>query len=141
MAKKSSTSFFGGMTNRGPGGRGVDGPNTLPDPNLEIGMNFPLWKRDRAGFGTSDDMVTGGKTAAFGSLAGSEVGENYQEPMGEDRAPVTYVRSSAMKLMDHPGEMASGGADSAMGSMTTGQGKTVPVAPQNYTTISSKKDM
>jgi hypothetical protein len=122
MATKKMGSIFVGLSDRGPGTKGMDGTQEIADPNLEIGMNRPLWYRDRAGFGTSEDMTTGGRTAAFGSFAGPEVGENYQEPMGEDRAKVTYVRSNAMKLMDGPGEMAAG----ERGGMVS------EAAPQNY---------
>ena len=121
MAKRMG-SIFGGLADRGPGKVGMDGTQMIPDPELEIGMNPKVWFRDRAGFGTSSDMTEGGRTAAFGSFAGAEVGENYQEPMGEDRAPVSYVRSNAMKLMDGPGEMSAGGRD----------GMISAAAPQNY---------
>ncbi len=123
MAVKKMGSVFGGLADRGPGTKGMDGTQMVPDPELRIGEAPDIWLRDRAGFGTSENMTEGGRTAAFGSHAGAEVGENYQEPMGEDRAPVSYVRSNAMKLMDGPGEMGPGGDKGGM---------IQPGAPQNY---------
>jgi hypothetical protein len=128
-------SVFGGLTDRGPGTRGMDGTQDTTDPNLEIGMNFEQWNHDRAGFGTSVEMTTGGRSAAFGSFAGPEVGGNYQEPLGEDRTMnVTYPRSNAMAV-EAPGSMASEGRVSAgnFGSPKKTQfGKETLAAPQNY---------
>lgn len=128
-------SVFGGLTDRGPGRQDRDGTDAVPDPNLEIGMNFDQWNRDRAGFGTSTRMTTGGVTAAFGSFAGPEVGENYQEPLGEDRTPmVTYPNHNAM-ASEAPGSMGSEGSvtPGSYGSKgTTMSGKETLRAPQNY---------
>lgn len=122
MAKSGSSSMFAGT-------------DALPDVNLEIGMNFDMWKRDRTGFRTSVQMVTGGQGAAFGDYAGSEVGENYPGAMGEDRASnVTYVSSNAMEnVPEKPGSMAKGGDSAVNEPGTTGRGKSTLRAPQNYT--------
>jgi hypothetical protein len=128
MANRKMGSIFGGLADRGPGKPGRDGTQMIPDPELRIGENPSLWYQDRAGFGTSVDMTTGGRTAAFGSFAGPEVGENYQEPMGEDRMPVSYVSSNAMKLADSPGSMAASNESGMISSS----------APQNYSSASDK---
>lgn len=116
-----------------------DGSSKVPVFNPEIGQNFDLWKEDRGGFHTSVDMVTGGKTAAFGEHAGIEVGANYQGGMGEERTETSYPGGNPMHVVgDDIGKMGA-----AMGSVSAGSfgaprsgmsGKTILGAPQNYRT-------
>lgn len=117
-------------------GPNLDGTKTTPMVDLEVGMNFDQWVRDRAGFRTSPEMVTGGVSAMFGEFAGPEVGENYQGGLGEDRMEPTYVSGNAMDhIADPPGRMGPEGRV-APGEFqkrsTSGFGKSTLRAPQNY---------
>lgn len=80
----------------------ADGTKYVPDPDLEVGMNFETWDRDRRGFRTSVEMVTGGVGALFGAHAGPEVGQNYQDGLAEERHDATYVSSNAMHNISNP---------------------------------------
>jgi hypothetical protein len=107
-------------------------------------MNFDQWTRDRAGFRTSVEMVTGGKSAMFGDFAGPEVGANYQGGMGEERTEPTYVSSNAMhEIGEAPGSMAASGRVTPgqfQKKETTGFGKSTLRAPQNYRLFGGGKD-
>jgi hypothetical protein len=122
-------------------GAAYDGTTELPEANLEIGMDFDLWNRDRGGFHTTPEMLTGGRSAAFGAFSGVEVGDNYQDAMGEDRTEKSYVRDNAMKLSEGPGSMGPSGPakPGAFGmersSMT---GKRTLGAPQVYRTYTKQ---
>ena len=118
-------------------GMEFDGTTAIPDPNLEIGMDFDLWAKDRAGFRTSVKMVTGGVSAEFGSFAGPEVGEQFQGADGEERTDTCYVSSNAMDIIDGDtvGSMGREGAVMAGefgNKSTTMTGKSTLRAPQNY---------
>ena len=123
-------------------GAQYDGTTEIPDPNLEIGMDFDLWNKDRGGFHTTVDMVTGGRSAAFGSFAGPEVGDNYQGALGEDRQEPTYVSSNAMKVEPGVGAMGPSGparAGEFGAPRTTMSGKRSLAAPQNYRTFGTSQ--
>jgi hypothetical protein len=101
----------------------ADGTKSTADPNLELGMNFEQWDRDRRGFRTSIEMVTGGVGAEFGAFAGPEVGQNYQDGLGEVRNEPTYVSSNAMHHVSNP---PGGGAGKGASAFSTS-------SPQVYT--------
>lgn len=114
-----------------------DGTQTTPEVDLELGMNFDQWYRDRSGFRTSPEMVTGGKSCMFGEYAGPEVGENYQDGLSEERMEPTYVSQNAMHhVANPPGRMGAGHGDPGSNKKgTTGYGKSTLRAPQNYRTV------
>jgi hypothetical protein len=59
--------------------------------NPNPGMNEAQEKKDRAGFHTTVENVTGGETKDVGDGCGPEVGNPYDgDPMGEEYAGVTY---------------------------------------------------
>lgn len=121
-------------------GPNMDGTEVIPEVDLEVGMNFDQWSRDRAGFRTSMAMVTGGVSAMFGDHAGPEVGENYPGGMGEDRHEPTYATSNPVYgIPNPPGSMGPEGAvepGKFGGKGATQFGKTTLRAPQNYRTFS-----
>ena len=124
-------------------GPDMAGTETTPMADLELGMNFDQWVRDRAGFRTSVAMVTGGVSAMFGEYAGPEVGANYQGGMGEDRTEPTYsMDRNRGGVPNPPGRMGPSGSASPGQygeKSTTGFGKSTLRAPQNYRLFSNKE--
>lgn len=119
-------------------GPNLAGTDTIPVRDLEVGINFDQWARDRAGFRTSVEMVTGGVSAMFGEHSGPEVGENYGGGLAEDRHEVTFRTdndAAGASLPAPPGRMGLEGAVSPGSDgkkSSTGFGKSTLRAPQNY---------
>lgn len=117
-------------------GPNTAGPDVLPEFNPEPGMNFDQWSRDRAGFRTNEEMVTGGMSAMMGEFSSCEVGENYPDGMSEERSAITWPGANPMHTVTNPpGRLGASGSVSP-GSYgkkgDTGFGKSTLRAPQNY---------
>lgn len=93
--------------------------------NLEPGMDFEQWDKDRRGFqlDTIDHAMGKGVPALFGGGGGVEVGENYPGGLGEDRHEPSYVSSNPIFGIPSPPGMGKG----------TSSGKISASAPQVYT--------
>ena len=119
-----------------PSGADFDGAEIIPEVNLEPGMNFDLWARDRAGFRTSMRMVTGGITCHLGDYSGIEVGPMYQSGMAEERVDITYVQSNPVfHFPDPTGRIPLQGPTNPgefQKESATQFGKNTLRAPQNY---------
>lgn len=118
-------------------GPGFDGTDFVPDVNLEPGIEFDLWARDRSGFRVKQEMLEGGIVVDWGCYAGPEVGSQYSEVLGEGRVEVGYNTSPALnQIPDGPGQLGKEGVVTpGMGGGKKGSsmtGKPLLRAPQNY---------
>lgn len=112
------------------------GVDYLPHYNWEPGMNDDLAQSDRAGWTTSEAMLTGGQTMDWGALGSLEVGNCYDlDPMGEERKDTTFSHDDP-SASGHIGIMGAEGAPGMQPTQTTSGGKSVDISsPQTYNKI------
>lgn len=64
----------------------------MPKKNMTPGMDDTQAQKDRGGWSTTVENLTGGEKKPLGEDSGMEVGTPYDnDPMGEDRSKTTYT--------------------------------------------------